>query len=132
MFCRILDKPSNLFAAGTLHAQSDKLHTFHMRQIIETLGTKVLKLNETRVLTARVISTGDVTTNEVYYHKKSLMRFNNKYSAAIKQEIATPDNPSEKFFEELHFRTIIQVVKEQRNMHGKFSFVVAEVLSIYN
>ena len=98
MFCRILDKQSNLCAAGTLHAQSDKLHTFHMSQIIETLGTKVLKLNETRVLTARVISTGDVTTNEIYYHKKSLMRFNNKYSAAIKQETATPDNPSENLF----------------------------------
>ena len=54
-----------------MHAQSDKLHTSHMSQIIETLGTKVLKLNETRVLAA--ISTGDVTTNEIYYHKKSLM-----------------------------------------------------------
>ena len=130
MFCRILDKQSNLCAAGTLHAQSDKLHTSHMSQIIETLGTKVLKLNEIRVLAA--ISTGDVTTNEIYYHKKSLMRFNNKYSAAIKEETVTPDNPSEKFFEELHFRKIIQVVKEQCNMHGTFSFVVAEVQSIYN
>ena len=101
-----------------------------MSQIIETLGTKVLKLNEIRVLAA--ISTGDVTTNEIYYHKKSLMRFNNKYSAAIKEETVTPDNPSEKFFEELHFRKIIQVVKEQCNMHGTFSFVVAEVQSIYN
>ena len=101
-----------------------------MSQIIETLGNKVLKLNETRVLAA--VSTGDVSTNEIYYHKKSLMLFNNKYSAAIKQETATPDNPSEKFFEELHFRKIMQVVKEQCNMLGKFSFVVAELQSIYN
>ena len=50
---------------------------------------KALKLNETQVLTA--ISTGDVTTNELYYHKKCLMQFNNQYSAAIKQETATPD-----------------------------------------
>ena len=91
-----MDKESNLCAAGTLHAQSDKLHTSHMSQIIETLGNKVLKLNETRVLAA--VSTGDVSTNEIYYHKKSLMLFNNKYSAAIKQETATPDNPSENLF----------------------------------
>ena len=60
------------------------------------------------------------------------MRFNNKYSAAVKQETATPDNPSEKFFEESHFRKIIHFVKEQCNMHGKFSFVVAELQSMYN
>ena len=96
MFCRILDKPSNLCAAGTLHAQSDKVHTSHVSQFTETLRTKALKLNETQVLTS--ISTGDVTANEIYYHKKCLMQFNNKYSAAIKQETATPDNPSENFF----------------------------------
>ena len=60
------------------------------------------------------------------------MRFNNKYSAAVKQETATPDNPSEKFFEESHFRKIIHFVKDQCNMHGKFSFVVAELQSMYN
>ena len=48
-----------------------------------------------QVLTA--ISIGDVTANEIYYRKKCLMRFNNKYPAAIKQETATPDNPSENF-----------------------------------
>ena len=102
-----------------------------MSQFTETLRTKALKLNETQVLTA--ISTGDVSANEIYYHKKSLMQFNNKYSAAIKQETATPDNPSENFFfEELHFRKIIHFVKEQCNMHGKFSFVVAELQSMYN
>ena len=53
-----------------------------------------------QVLTA--ISTGDITVNEIYYHKKCLMRFS-KYSAAIKQETATTDDPSENFFEELHF-----------------------------
>ena len=70
LFCRILDKPSNLCAAGTLHAQSDKVHTSHVSQFTETLRTKALKLNETQVLTA--ISTGDVTANEIYYHKKCL------------------------------------------------------------
>ena len=60
------------------------------------------------------------------------MRFNNKYSAAIKQETVTPDNPSDNFFEELHFRKIIHFVKEQCNMHGKFSIVLAELQSMYN
>ena len=57
--------------------------------------TETLKFNETQVLTA--ISTGDVTANEIYYHKKCLIRFDSKYSAATKQETATPDNPSENF-----------------------------------
>ena len=128
MFCRILDKPSNLCAAGTLHGQSDKVHTSHVSQFTETLRTKALKLNQTQVLTA--ISTGDATANEIYYHKKCLMRFTDKYSAAIKQETVTPDSPL--FFEELHFRKIIHFVKEQCNMHGKFSFVVVELQSMYN
>ena len=73
-----------------------KVHTSHVSQFTETLRTKTLKLNETQVLTA--ISTGEATGNEIYCHKKCLLRFNNKYSAAIKQETATPDNPSENFF----------------------------------
>ena len=96
LFCRILDKPSNFCAAGTLHVQSDKVHTFHVSQFTETLRTKALKLNETQLLTT--ISTDDVTANEIYYHKKCLMQFNNKYSAAIMKETVTPDNPSENFF----------------------------------
>ena len=78
------------------------------------------------------ISTGDITANEICYHKKCLMWFNNKYSAAIKQETATPDNTSEKFFEELHYWKIIHFVKEQCHIHIKFSFVVAELQSMYN
>ena len=130
LFCQISDKQSNLSAAGTLHAQSNKVCTSHVSQFTETLQIKALKLNETQVVTA--ISTGDITANDIYYHKKCLMWFNNKYSAAIKQETATPDNPSEKFFEELHFWKIIHFVKEQCNIHRKFSFVVAELQSMYN
>ena len=106
LLCQILDKQSNLRTTGTLHAQSDKVHTFHMSQFNETLQTKALKLNETQVITA--IS----TDNEIYYHKKCLMQFNNKYSAALKQETATPDNPSDNFFQELHFQKIIHFVKK--------------------
>ena len=106
LLSQILDKQSNLRTTGTLHAQSDKVHTFHVSQFNETLQTKALKLNETQVITA--IS----TDNEIYYHKKCLMQFNNKYSAALKQETATPDNPSDNFFQELHFQKIIHFVKE--------------------
>ena len=106
LLCQILDKQSNLRTTGTLHAQSDKVHTFHVSQFNETLQTKALKLNETQVITA--IS----TDNEIYYHKKCLMQFNNKYSAALKQETATPDNPSDNFFQELHFQKIIHFVKK--------------------
>ena len=67
LFCRILDKLSNLCPAGTLHAQSDKVHTFHVSQFTETLRIKALKLYETQVLTA--ISTGDVTANEIIITK---------------------------------------------------------------
>ena len=60
LLCQILDKQSNLRTTGTLHAQSDKVHTFHVSQFNETLQTKALKLNETQVITA--IS----TDNEIY------------------------------------------------------------------
>ena len=63
LFYRILDKPSNLCAAGALYAQSDKVHTSHVSQFTETLRIKALKLNEIQVLTA--ISTGDVTANKI-------------------------------------------------------------------
>ena len=47
LFCWILDKQSNLCAAGTLSAESDKVHTSYVSQFTEVLQTKALKLNET-------------------------------------------------------------------------------------
>ena len=45
LFCRILEKQSNLCAAGTLHAQSDKVYTSHVSQSPETLHQKIYQRN---------------------------------------------------------------------------------------
>ena len=37
LFCWMLDKQSNLCAAGTLHAQSDKVHTSHVSQFTKNI-----------------------------------------------------------------------------------------------
>ena len=47
LFCWILDEQSNLCAARTLYAESDKVHTSYVSQFTEVLQTKALKLNET-------------------------------------------------------------------------------------
>ena len=47
LFCWILDEQSNLCAARTLYAESDKVHTSYVSQFTEMLQTKALKLNET-------------------------------------------------------------------------------------
>ena len=48
------------------------------------------------------------------------MQLNNKYSAAIKQETASPDNPSDNFFEALHFRKIIHFVRNNATCMENF------------
>ena len=48
------------------------------------------------------------------------MQLNNKYSAAIKKETASPDNPSDNFFEALHFRKIIHFVRNNATCMENF------------
>ena len=101
LFCKQIENSENLCAAGTIHAKSDKVDRNHVDQFIESLRTKALKLNEKHISTA--ISTGDVTSNEFYYHKSCLKSFNYRYTSALEKETKRPVDARKDFLEKLNF-----------------------------
>ena len=129
LFCMQVDISENLCAAGTMHAKSKKVDSDHVLQFTETLKTKALKLNQTHVLAA--LLTGDVTSNEVYYHKMCLIAFNNRYNSALQREMAEPvDDADVQFQKEIYFRRVIHYVNEQCKI-CVFAFEVHELEVMY-
>ena len=85
LFCWEIDSSENLCAAGTMHTTSEKVNEKHVQNFTEKLSEKALKLNDSHVLTK--LSTGNVATNEIFYHKRCLKTFDNKYNAVVNSEL---------------------------------------------
>ena len=119
LFCLQIDIPENFCAAGTMHAKSEKVDRHHVLRFTETLKTKALKVGQSHVLAK--LSTGDVTANEIYYHKKCLKFFNNAYNSVLQREMRQNDyDPNVEFQKELHFRRVVNHVIEQKQMRRIF------------
>ena len=84
LFCLQLDDPRNLCAAGTLHAKSKTLDLDHVHEFTDRIKNNALKINNMKVLSH--LSSGDVTTNELFYHKNCLVNFNNQYQSEMNKE----------------------------------------------
>ena len=78
------DSSKNLCAAGTKYASSNTLNQDHVLKFTERMKVKAVKLGETQIF-AR-FSTGDVTTNELFYHKHCIAKFTNRYQSAMLKE----------------------------------------------
>ena len=90
----------------------------------------IIKLGETQIL-AR-LSEGDVTTNEFFYHKKHLVKFN-RYNSVLQSEQKKQNLVSfnVEFQKELHFRRIVYYIVEQRHLHGIHMFEVSPLEIMY-
>ena len=86
-----------------------------------------IKLSETRMLS--ILSFKVVVTNQVYYHKDCLKRFNNQYESDIHKERTLENNNSEADFKkETRFRRIVNhLIQHQSYEHGFVSFGVAKL-----
>ena len=132
IFCLKIDTSDCLCAAGTLHAKCDKVDDKHVHEFTEKIKNQDIKLGETQIL-ARV-STGDVTTNKIFYHKTCLTNFNNQYRSALFKEhklLYLDINLNEEFRKAFAFNKIVSFIYEQRNIQADFLFEVISLENMY-
>ena len=125
-FCREKDTEDNLHAAGTKNASKAKSNIIHVDCLTEKWKTMATKIGDDCLL--RILSCGDVTANEIYYHKKNikpcLSTFHNKYKAACKD---TQDHNSNYDVEWLKVSVLDKVYFHMCEMEQQVPSTVFEV-----
>ena len=77
IFCKHSDNAENLCAAGTLHATTKKVKLDHVTIFTEKLKSMAVEVGNDYVLSK--LSSGDVPSNEIYYHKIWHINFRTQY-----------------------------------------------------
>ena len=130
LFCLQTDQKTNMSAAGTYHATDKKTDKSHVAKLTKQLIAYALKLNKSHIV--ETLSSGDVTSNEIWYHKWCYHRFINEYDAAIKLEAKdTESKNDEEFYKAISFRKIVNFIQEQRTLNDVMAFTVRELETMY-
>ena len=130
LFCLKLDEEEFMCAAGTLHATADKLDENHLKKITTQLKAQALKLNKSHIL--EKLATGDVKTNEIWYHTVCYKGFINSYNALLRLEAKkSGQNNEDEFHKAIFLRRIVHYVTEQRNSSEILAFEVLKLETMY-
>ena len=92
-FCKEADEEINLCAAGTYHASKTKADADHVIKLTQKWREMAKVVENDDLL--KSLSVGDVTANEVYYHKPNikpcLQKFKNEYDQRLNANIKRDD-----------------------------------------
>ena len=84
-FCSHIDTSENLIAAGIMQASQDKASGMHVDDLTEK-WKRMAALNNNQDL-LRKLSFGDVTSNELFYHRDCYQDFRNIYRREEKKQM---------------------------------------------
>ena len=93
----------------------------HVDKISEQLRSMALFMNDLSVLSK--LSSGDVASNELFYHSKCYKTFTNRYSAAKEAAYHSEifiNNENEEFIKALYFNQIISYIYEKKQQMQLF------------
>ena len=121
LFC--LKSDGFLCEAGTMHATNDKVDNQHVQELTAKIKRQALKLGETEILSK--LSTGDLASNKIYYHKACLTKFSNRIRSVISkneniENFSTAIN--QEFQKEFKFNKIINYIHEQQKIQSEVAF----------
>ena len=83
IFCKHSDNEENLCAAGALHATT-KVKLNHVTIFTEKLKSMAVEVGNDDVLSK--LSSGDVASNEIYYHKICYINFRTQYRDTLQKK----------------------------------------------
>ena len=93
-FCKESDDQVNLRAAGTFHATKTKANMKHVDHLTTNWLKMARVLNDDELI--KLLSSGDVCLNEVFYHKENvkccLQKFNKMYLQKVKESSSEEQN----------------------------------------
>ena len=129
-WCEQNDDSANLTAAGAFHAKNDAANFKHLQEQTEKWKKMALTLNHEGIL--RRLSSGDVASNELFYHMNCLNKYRNKYNSAVKKSskghIEVEDADSEK---RIALKKVIFYLKDTETACPGTLFSVADLEDMY-
>ena len=133
-FCRLEDVESNLCAAGTFHAKRNKANSSHVHSITQKWIEMAKITGDDELL--RILSTGDVASNEVFYHKPAikgcLQLFERKYEKINDKENRESEIESEIKWKKLcALNKIYFHISEEERTHPSSVFEVKALEAMY-
>ena len=103
-FCKCVDKQETLVAAGTLCAKETKTQIDHVKNITVNWIEIAKVLQDENLLIQ--LSQGDVTSNEMFYHKSKIkccyQRYRKQYIKALKDKHSKSEGRSTERWFKIH------------------------------
>ena len=133
MFCEETDLYSKLIAAGTKHASSSKVKTVHVGTLTSKLRDMALFLNDSKLLPK--LSTGDVISNELFYHKVCYLEYLNRHRSAVnasKRAMLNSNEEDAEYIKAMCFNRIMMHIYEKGQEQDNVSFEVSELENLYS
>ena len=109
IFCKHSDNAENLCAAGALHATAKKVKLDHVTIFTEKLNSMAVEPDD--VLSK--LSSGDVASNEIYYHKNCHINFRMQYRDTLQKKLNDANEQikeKESFTKAMRFSQVVNQV----------------------
>ena len=127
MFCLKVDSNENFCAAATLHATSQEVYKTHVLDFTEQLKSKALTIGKRDIF--KFIHTRRCS-KWVFYHKKCLTCFNNRYRDALLHDKKNSNFEME-LQKQVRLKQVASYILEQRTIDPKHKFELTFYDSMY-
>ena len=111
--CELSDNSEELHAAGAWHATAKKVDREHLRKYTKKMRVIASYLELNHIVSR--LSSGDVASNELFYHASCYKQLCNNYQSKKNEDaksISTQVNGQEDFVKALAFNKILTYVRE--------------------
>ena len=129
LFCSNDETFEILHAAGTKDATSTKVNHKHVEDFTEKLKTMASYLQETNVLAK--LTSGDVISNELFYHTKCQVNFLNRYNRTKLLENKSPSEKNLDYTKSLALNQIVIHIYENGRSNPNVTYEIVKVENIY-
>ena len=132
MFCKDSDNAENLCAAGTLHATTIKVKLDHVTIFTEKLKSIAVEIGNDDALSK--LSSGDVASSEICYHKICYINFRTQYRDTLQKKLNDANEQikeKESLIKAMRFSQVVNHIYDQKRYESVSSFEVAELEKTY-
>ena len=127
IFCKDSDNAENLCAAGTLHATTKKVKLDYVTIFTEKLKSIAVEVGNDDALSK--LSSGDVASNEIYYHKICYINFRTQYRDTLQKKLNDANEQikeKESLIKAMRFSQVVNHIYDQKRYESVSSFELAE------
>ena len=125
--CNNEDTSENLHAAGSFHATNKDVNRTHNEELTRKWKEMALTVGNTSLL--NLLSSGDLASNEIYYHSRCYKDMQNEYKSI--NSINASENMEKKWIKAQVLDEIVRYVIETEHSVPGSTFIVLELNAMY-